>query len=162
MAEAKHTYLSFKIGAETFAVNVSKVMEIREYQAPKALPQTLPYVSGVVEYQDEVLPLIDTGIKFGMAPVVLSAATCIVVLQLENTDLGKIYRVAVLVDNVADVMEAELEDMKTIGDDYRPDYISTTLSYKDEFVYILNADAVFNQKEVVAIQEYLQKNQEKN
>jgi purine-binding chemotaxis protein CheW len=151
MSVTINSYLTFKVGEETFGVNVAKVMEIREYQKPKSLPQSLPFVTGVVDYNEEVIPLIDTGIKFGMNAVEISAATCIIVLQLVNEVLGKTYRVAILVDAVSDVLESDEASMKPITDDYRPEYIYSTYRQDDQFIYILNADMVFNQKEVIAI-----------
>jgi purine-binding chemotaxis protein CheW len=151
MSVTINSYLTFKVGEETFGVNVSKVMEIREYQAPQALPQALPFVAGVIAYNEEAIPVIDTGIKFGMNPIVINTTTCMVVLQLVNDILGKSYRVAILVDAVSDVLESDDASMKPITDDYRPEYIFSTYRLEDKFIYLLNADRVFNQKEIIAI-----------
>jgi purine-binding chemotaxis protein CheW len=151
MASINNSYLTFKLGQEVFGVNVAKVMEIREYQQPRTLPQPLPFVSGVIEYEDEVIPLIDTGIKFGMAPVEVLAGTCIIVLQLVSSTLGKTYRVAILVDAVSDVVECEDGDLKTISDDYKPGYIDATYNNEENFIYILNADMVFSQKDIISM-----------
>jgi purine-binding chemotaxis protein CheW len=151
MSVTINSYLTFKVGNETFGINVAKVMEIREYQQPQSLPQSLPFVSGVIAYNEEVIPLIDTGIKFGMDALTINTATCMVVLQLVNDVLGKTYRVAILVDTVSDVLESDDTSMKPIADDYRPEYIFSTYKQDDQFIYILNADRVFNQKEVIAI-----------
>ncbi len=151
MSVTVNSYLTFKVGQETFGVNVSKVMEIREYQKPQSLPQSLPFVAGVIAYNEEVIPLIDTGLKFGMDALTINAATCIVVLQLVNDVLGKTYRVAILVDTVSDVLESDDTSMKPITDDYRPEYIFSTYKQDDQFIYILNADMVFNQKEIIAL-----------
>jgi len=151
MSGTINSYLTFKVGKETFGVNVAKVMEIREYQQPKSLPQTLPFVSGVISYNEEIIPLIDTGVKFGMEPITINDATCFVVLQLVNDILGKTYRIAIMVDAVSDVLETDDALMKPISNDYRPEYILSSYSEDDKFIYILNADMVFNQKEIISI-----------
>lgn len=162
MASIINSYLTFKIGEEIFGVNVAKVMEIREYLRPKPLPQTLPFVSGVIEYLDEIIPLINTGIKFGMAPVTIQPETCIVILQLISDSLGKTYRVGILVDNVADVLECEDSSMKGISDDYKPQYIHSTYTTDDKLVFILNADVVFNQKEIIGMLDMTNKFKKQN
>jgi purine-binding chemotaxis protein CheW len=157
MASITNSYLTLKIGEEVFGVNVAKVMEIREYQPPKPLPQTFPFVLGVVEYRDEIIPLIDTAIKFGMAPITIEPSSCIVILQLISDSLGKTYRMAVLVDSVADVLECDDAQMKGINDDYKPNYIISTYSADDKLVFILNADLVFNQKEIIGMLDMINK-----
>jgi purine-binding chemotaxis protein CheW len=157
MASIMNSYLTLKIGEEIFGVNVAKVMEIREYQPPKPLPQTFPFVLGVIEYRDEIVPLIDTAVKFGMSPIAIAPGTCIVILQLISDSLGKTYRIGVLVDTVADVLECEEAQMKTIVDDYKPNYIYSTFSTDDKLVFILNADVVFNQKEIIGMLDTINK-----
>lgn len=151
MGSDKNSYLTFIVGEETFGINVVKVMEIREYAKPKALPQTLPFVKGVVEFQDEVIPLVDTGLKFGMTPISIDDSTIMIVLQLMNQTLSKTFKLAILVDSVSDVMECEDSEMKKISDDYKPGYIHSTYSKDNKFVYILNPDVVFNEVEIISM-----------
>ncbi|MDG5799398.1 chemotaxis protein CheW [Marinilabiliaceae bacterium ANBcel2] len=146
-----NSYLTFKIGEETFGVNVTKIMEIREYQKPNPIPEALKFVSGVIEYQNEVIPLIDTGVKFGLQPVTIETGTCIIIMQLISDTLGKSYRIGVLADSVADVLEYDDNKMKSITDEYSPKYIQSTIKHDDSLIYILNADKVFNQKEIISI-----------
>ena len=157
MASIANSYLTLKVGEEMFGMNVGKVMEIREYQPPKSLPQTFPFVLGVIEYRDEIIPIIDTGLKFGLAPISIQASSCIIILQLISDSLGKTYRIAILVDSVSDVLECEESQLKSINDDYKPNYISSIYSDEDKLVFILNADLVFNQKEIISMLEMINK-----
>ena len=157
MTSEKNSYLTFRVGGETFGVNVVKVMEIHEYSKPKVLPQTLPFVKGVVEYQDEVIPLVDTGLKFGMEPIKIEESTIIVILQLINLTLSKTFRLAILVDEVSDVLECGYSEMKVISEDYKPAYIQSTFSTEEKFIYILDADVIFNDKEVISIMDSIKK-----
>jgi len=157
MASEKNSYLTFRVGDETFGVNVVKVMEIREYSKPKALPQTLSFIKGVVAYQDEIIPLVDTGLKFGMAPIKLGESTIVVVLQLINHMLSKTFRLAILVDEVSDVLECDDSEMKIISEEYKPGYIYSTYSNGEQFIYILDFDVVFDEKEVISILDSIKK-----
>lgn len=157
MAAEINSYLTFKLKEESFGLNVAKVMEIKEYVKPRPMPQSLSFVTGVTEYNDEIIPIIDAGLKFGMDPVEITLSTCAIILQLVSNTHGKTYRVAILVDMVSDVFESGEEDIKPISDDYSPEYIAGTYTYDDKFVYILNADNIFNQKEVIHILDILDK-----
>jgi len=151
MDKTLNSYLIFRIGEENFGVSVSKVMEIKEYMHPKPIPQTFPFVAGVIEYQEEIIPLIDTGVKFGMRAVALTETTCVIVLELTD-DSHKIYKLGISIDSVSDVLEISDSEMKNVSvEDYKPLYISSFYTYGDELIYILDADMIFNKKEVIVL-----------
>jgi len=152
MSAQLNSFLIFKIGEENFGINVSKVMGIREYTTPKSIPHTYKYVVGITEYLDEIIPLIDTGLKFGMAPVKISTTTCIVVLELFDEVNSKNYKLGISIDSVSDVLEIDETKTKNVTvDDYKPLYINSFYIYGDKMIYILDADVIFNKKEVVAL-----------
>ena len=152
MDNTLNSYLIFKIGEENFGINVAKVMEIKEHQSPKPIPQTFPFVAGVIEYQDEIIPLIDAGVKFGMGAVKITETTCVIVLELTNDINGKVYKLGISIDSVSDVLEINDSEMKNVSvEDYKPLYISSFYTYEDELIYILDADMIFNKKEVVVL-----------
>jgi len=146
------SYLIFEIGEEHFGINVSKVMGIREYVTPKKIPHTFKFVAGIIEHQDEIIPLIDTGIKFGMAPVKISPTTCIVVLELFDEISKKNYKLGISIDSVSDVLEIDESNMKNVTvDDYKPLFIQSFYMHDQKVIYILDADVIFNNKEVVTL-----------
>jgi len=152
MSAQLNSYLIFKIGEENFGINVSKVMGIREYTPPKTIPHTYNYVVGITEYQEEIIPLIDTGLKFGMAPVKITTTTCIVVLELFDETYSKNYKLGISIDSVSDVLEIDEAKMKNVTvEDYKPQYINSFYMYGDRMIYVLDADVIFNKKEVVAL-----------
>lgn len=152
MSAQLNSYLIFKIGEENFGINVSKVMGIREYTPPKSIPNTFKYVIGITEYQDEIIPLIDTGLKFGMSQVKITPTTCIVVLELFDESNAKNYKLGISIDSVSDVLEIDEAKMKNVTvEDYKPLYINSFYMYGDRMIYILDADVIFNKKEVVAL-----------
>ena len=152
MDKALNSYLIFRIGEENFGINVSKVMEIKEYLSPKPIPHTFPFVAGVIEYQEEIIPLIDAGVKFGMGSVKITGTTCFIVLELTNDVNGKSYKLGISIDSVSDVLEINNSEMKNVSvEDYKPQYISSFYTYQDELIYILDADMIFNKKEVVVL-----------
>jgi purine-binding chemotaxis protein CheW len=146
------SYLIFKIGEETFGINVSKVIAIREYVKPKPIPHSYKFVAGITEYLDEIIPLIDTGLKFGMTPIKISPTTCIVVLELFDEINNKNYKLGISIDSVSDVLEIDESKMKNVTvDDYKPAYIQSFYMLNDKVIYILDADMIFNKKEVISL-----------
>jgi purine-binding chemotaxis protein CheW len=152
MSNQINSYLIFKIGEENFGINVSKVMAIREYIAPKPIPHTYKFVAGIIEYQDEIIPLIDAGLKFGMVPVKITSTTCIVVLELFDETIQKNYKLGISIDSVSDVLEIDEAKTKNVTvEDYKPLYIQSFYMHGDKVIYMLDADVIFNKKEVVSL-----------
>lgn len=156
MEETNNSYLSFKIGAETFAIHVSKVNEIREYEAPRNMPETLSFVLGVIDHRDEVIPVIDTGLKFGLNAVEITEQTCIVIIDVRRKDSDTNFRVGILTDMVTDVFEVGEEEFKFIESDYSPNYIQSTCNINNNYYLVLNSDEVFSINEIVGISNLLE------
>jgi len=150
MDQVINSYLTFSVGNNTFGVHVDKVEEIKEYISPKAVPESLPFVKGVIDHRDEVIPVIDAAQKFNLGKIEISPQTCIVVLEIEKQS-GDLFKIGVLVDNVSDVFESDPEKVKEIEDDYKPGYILATYRTEELLVMILNANKVFSDTDIVAM-----------
>lgn len=149
------SYLSFKLGDEIFAANVSKVLNILELTKITKVPQAPVYMKGVINLRGTVLPLVDTRIKFGLTPTEFTANTCILVLDIQiDTDS---LQVGALVDAVQEVLEIEPEQIlppPNIGNKYHSEFISGMYKASDEqFIMVLDMDKVFSTDELLQVQE---------
>ena len=144
------SYLSFKLGDEIFASNVSKVLNILEMMKITKVPKAPEYMIGVINLRGTVLPVIDTRVKFGMSPTVFSNNTCILVLDIdiENDSL----HVGAMVDAVQEVLEIEPHQIlppPNIGSKFRSDFINGMYKLSDEqFIMLLDMDKVFSADEL--------------
>lgn len=146
----QNSYLSFKLGQETFASNVSKVLNIVEMPNITEVPQAPAYMKGVMNLRGTVLPVVDTRVKFGMSETIVTANTCVLVLEIEM-DKEKVM-VGALVDAVDEVIELEGNDIKpapSIGDKYNTEFIFGMVEQKESFIMILDMDNVFSTDELI-------------
>ncbi|MCU4163239.1 chemotaxis protein CheW [Carboxylicivirga caseinilyticus] len=153
MSELINAYLTFSVGTNTFGVHVGKVVEILEYEKPKSVPESLPYITGVIDHRENIVPVIDTGLKFNLGPVDITPQTCIVVLEIDKPGESGKFIIGAVVDSVSDVFESEMEKIKTIENDFKPGYISATYKTEENLVMILNTEEVFNDKDIIALDE---------
>lgn len=158
MAEEKlklNSYLSFKLGEEIFAANVSKVLNILEMTKITKVPKAPSYMKGVINLRGTVLPVVDSRVKFGMAPTEVTPNTCILVLEVDVE--GEVLQVGGLVDSVQEVLEIEPHQIMSppsIGSRYRSEFI--TGMYKrdeDHFIMLLDMDKVFSSDEALVLRE---------
>jgi len=154
------SYLSFKLGEETFAANVSKVLNILEMTKITKVPKAPDYMKGVINLRGTVLPLVDTRIKFGLTPTEFTANTCILVLDIvigeESLQVGG------LVDAVQEVLEIEPHQIlppPNIGSKYHSEFILGMFKATEEqFIMILDMDKVFTVEELLQVAETAQTN----
>lgn len=148
------SYLTFKLGEESFAANVSKVLNILEMVKITKVPKAPVYMKGVINLRGSVLPLIDTRIKFSMGETPITNNTCILVLEIDMD--GENIQVGAMVDAVQEVLEIkdkEILPAPKIGTTYKNEFIEGMAKNGEEFIMILNMDLIFSTEELIELKE---------
>jgi purine-binding chemotaxis protein CheW len=152
------TYLSFKLGEEVFAINVSKVINILELSHITKVPKAPDYMKGVINLRGTVLPVVDLGIKFLLPEKEATVDTSVIVLTIDLN--GEAVLVGILVDAVREVLELKTEEISpapTIGAKYNSGFIEGMWHIGEKFIMILDIDKVFSTEEVIDFKEQLAK-----
>jgi purine-binding chemotaxis protein CheW len=69
-------YLIFGLGKKEYGARILSVKEIIGMMPIRALPQTPPFVKGVLNLRDKVIPVIDLRLKFGVEELEYNERTC--------------------------------------------------------------------------------------
>jgi purine-binding chemotaxis protein CheW len=107
---AQNEYLTFRLGAEEYALDILKVQEIRKYEAVTAIAGAPPYLKGVVNLRGIIVPVIDLRTLLGLPKADYTAFTVVIVLNLGRRTVG------VVVDSVSDVTELRGEHVRPAPD----------------------------------------------
>lgn len=159
IASDLNSFLSFKLGEEVFATHVNKVLNILEMVRITKVPKSPEFMKGVINLRGEVLPVIDTRIKFGMTPIETTKNTCIIVLEVLVDDDP--LRVGAMVDSVLEVMEIKDNEIKvppSIGKKGRSAFIQGMTKNKDRFIMVLDMDKIFSTEEIVDLKDMSKEN----
>ena len=155
-------YLTFQLGDEVFALDVSHVREILELTTVTKVPRTPEYMRGVINLRGSVVPVLDMRLKFGLSRTEETVNTCIVVVEAsfegEHTIIGA------LVDSVQEVFglePGEIEPAPKIGTRLKTDFIMGMGKKGDRFIIILDMDKVFSSAELTLAQGMGEGTQEK-
>ena len=146
------SYLTFKLGNELYAANVSKVLNILEMARITKVPKAPDYMKGIINLRGDVLPVVDMRVKFGMEETVVTTNTCILVLILNAGD--EIVHLGALVDSVQEVLEIEDKEIlppPSIGLNYNSDFILGVVGSEDNFIMILDIERVFATEDIDAL-----------
>jgi purine-binding chemotaxis protein CheW len=148
------SHIIFKMQNEFFAINVSKVISILEMQKITQVPEAPVYMKGVINLRGEVLPVIDSHIKFGLPPMNITMNTSILVLEI-LTKSGIETKLGLMVDfvnEVTNITQDKILPPPSIGDTYESRFI-TGMYQKDEitFAMILDVDELLTINEIIEL-----------
>jgi purine-binding chemotaxis protein CheW len=96
---APREYLSFKLGAEEYGIDILKVQEIRGYENPTRIANAAHFIKGVVNLRGVIVPIVDMRLRFGLSDVQYNSFTVVIILNIANRTVGMV------VDSVSDVLE---------------------------------------------------------
>ena len=108
-------FLSFRLGAEEYGIDILSVQEIRSYEEPTRIANAPEFIKGVVNLRGVIVPVVDMRIKLNCAKVDYNALTVVIVLSVHDRVVG------LVVDSVSDVIRLSHDHIKAAPQ------ISTTL-----------------------------------
>jgi len=80
---ARREFLTFRLGQETYGIDILQVQEIRGIELVTRIPHVARFVRGVINLRGAIVPVVDLGLMFGFPePLPLDQASAIVL----NTD----------------------------------------------------------------------------
>jgi purine-binding chemotaxis protein CheW len=146
---AQGQYLTFVLGKEIFALDISKVREVLEITKVSEIPRTPKYMRGVINLRGHAVPVVEMRTKLGMERIDDTVDTCIIILEVLLED--ELLAIGALVDSVREVVEMpdrEIEAAPKMGSAINADYIKGMGRQGDNFVIIVDVDSVFSKKEL--------------
>lgn len=141
----KETYLTFVLGQDIFAVNVKNVLEVLEQQQITKVPKVPSYISGIINFRGEIVPVVNTRLKFNLNGIDEGIKNIIIVYILEQG--GQQFSIAGTADGVKDVIEITQDEIKPVpemGINYDVRFISGVIKLDEKFILLINPEKVFS------------------
>lgn len=118
---ASSEYLSLRLGAVEYGIDILKVQEIRGYEQPTRIANAPAYLKGVLNLRGVIVPIMDLRVKLNQAHIGFDNLTVTVILNLAQGPVGAV------VDAVSDVIElspAQTRPAPTFDSAVDADYIT--------------------------------------
>lgn len=145
-------YLTFRLGDENYALEISKVREVLKYSKMTRIPKTPDYMCGVINLRGGVVSVVDLKLKFGMDKVADLVNSNIIILEMA---LGSsTVLIGALVDSVQEVLEldkAGIESAPKLGMNLSNDFILGIGKKGDDFLIILDIDRIFSTSDITLL-----------
>lgn len=145
-----YQYLTFRIDAEAYGIDVSQVREVLDVINITRVPRTPDYMLGVINLRGNVVPVVDLRQRFGLPAIDQTRDTCIIVIEVKYAD--SLFVVGVLTDAVEEVLDIgndQIELPPKLGSAVDVSFILGMGKVKDDsFVILLDIDRVFSAEEL--------------
>ena len=103
-------FLTFRLGAEEYGIDILKVQEIRSYETVTNIANAPDFIKGVVNLRGVIVPIVDMRIKFGLSDIGYNVFTVVIILNVAGRVVGMV------VDSVSDVISLAPEQIRPAPD----------------------------------------------
>lgn len=137
---SEHTYLTFRVGSQDYAVPVGMVIEIVRIPTIYEVPDVPAHIRGVTNLRGKVIPLLDVRRRFALPPLDYDDRTVVVVLEYGESTTG------LVVDAVSEVAEFPSEQIehRSGRDAHRPAMVSGIGKRGVRVTFILDVPALLD------------------
>jgi purine-binding chemotaxis protein CheW len=138
--------VSFHIGEEEFGLDILRVQEIIRVQDLTRVPNSPPFVDGVINLRGKVIPVVALRKRFGLGDLAHDKQTRIVVIEVKGAVLGFI------VDSVSEVLHIPSESIAPpprLGKVER-EYVSGVGKLNNRLLILLDVDRLMHESEELA------------
>ncbi len=152
LSDKEGKYLTFTLADEEYGIGILKIREIIGMLPITSVPQTPPFVKGVINLRGKVIPVVDLRLRFGMEKIEYTERTCIIVVEIEGP-AGAV-QIGIVVDAVSEVLNIKAEDIEetpTFGVKLNTEYILGMAKMEGGVKILLDIDQVLSADEIAAL-----------
>ena len=116
------------------------------------VPQTPPFVKGLINLRGKVIPVIDLRLKFGLNEKEYTERTAIIVVEIQN-DSGPV-QMGIVVDKVSEVKTIagdDIEGTPDFGSTLKTEYIMGMAKVKGRVIMLLEIGVVLTDEELTLV-----------
>ncbi|WP_088331513.1 chemotaxis protein CheW [Lacimicrobium sp. SS2-24] len=137
-------WVTFKLGEETYGINVMQVQEVLRYSEIAPVPGAPDYVLGIINLRGNVVTVIDTRSRFGLETNEVTDNSRIVIIESEQQVVG------ILVDSVAEVVylkSSEIDSAPNVGTEESAKFIQGVCNREGQLLILVDLNKLLTDEE---------------
>jgi len=150
-AEAEgREFLTFRLGAEEYAIDILKVQEIRGWEVPTTIANTPDFIKGVINLRGTIVPIVDMRLKFRLGEARYDEFTVVIILSFARRVVG------VVVDAVSDVttlMPQQMRPAPEFGGTLDTRFITGLGTVGERMLILVDIEKLLNSKDMQLVAE---------
>ena len=139
-AEETFQFIVIRLGEEQYGIDIRNIDTIVKMQQITRIPKMPPFLKGVINMRGEVIPVISMRLKMGLEEDVLTKATRIIVLKLEQEG-----NVGFIVDEVKEVVTLSANDIEKLtynSKEEKTNLITAVGKHNGELISLFDLNAI--------------------
>ena len=144
-ASANEQLLTFIVDGEEYGVEILRVQEIRSWSIPMPIPNTPPFIKGVINIRGDVVAIADLRERLGLPRLDYGATTVIVVLRVGRSGHERV--MGVIVDAMSDVTtvpQAAIKPPPVFKSSIEGSVTKGIVTLESKMITILDVDRIFD------------------
>lgn len=138
-------YIVIRLGNEQYGIDINYIDNIVRMQHITRVPKVAAYLKGVINLRGEVLPVMSLRLKMDLEDDVVTRASRIIILKLEQQG-----NVGIIVDEVKEVVTLGTSQIEKIAYDSKEEkinFINGVGKYEGGLISLLDLNAVASDRE---------------
>ena len=142
-------YLTFRLGAEEYGIDILRVQEIRSYEQPTRIANAPAFIKGVVNLRGVIVPIVDLRLKLGclndQGLAEYNQFTVVIVLNVRHRVVGAV------VDSVSDVLAlgaAAIRPAPQLNSTIDASFITGIGSVQDRMLILMDIEALMGSSDM--------------
>ncbi|MFY9804281.1 MAG: chemotaxis protein CheW [Candidatus Acidiferrales bacterium] len=139
--------VSFNVAEEEYALPILKVQEIIRMQSLTRVPNSPPFVEGVINLRGKVIPVVGLRKRFGLGAQTHGRQTRVVVAEVTGAIIGFV------VDSVSEVLRispAAIEQAPRLGNSNQ-EFVAGVVKLEGRLLILLDVERVMTDSETVEL-----------
>ena len=133
----KNQYLIFKLGKESYALNIANVREVIEYIEPEKVPNSEKHILGMLSIRNEIIALMDSKVILNSETKINKETSKIVIFEQSDSHIG------IAVDSVSEVVEIEESEISPSPhlemNDTSNSYVKGVVTKNDKLIIVIDS-----------------------
>lgn len=134
-------YIIFKSSEQKFAILIAKTERILQLENVTKVMDVSSYIVGVIQYNGQILPIIDSNQRFFNKQMIQSASSKIIVVEWRNKRIGLAVDDVLTIETVGETEKTEA-NQSVEKDDNNSDF----LEINGELVTVISSEAIVFQE----------------
>jgi purine-binding chemotaxis protein CheW len=144
--------LTFIVASEEYGVDILRVQEIRSWSNPMPIPNTPPYIKGVINIRGDIVAIADLRERLGLPRLPYGPTTVVVVLRVGQSGNERV--MGVIVDAMSDVTNVPVAAIKAPPAFRHANEVGLAkgiVTLESKMITILDVDRIFDISEKVSL-----------
>jgi len=145
----KSEFITFRLGNESYAIEILKVQEIRGYETPTAIATAPAFIKGVINLRGVIVPILDLRVKFQLPHSAYDEFTVVIIMNVAQRLVG------VVVDSVSDVVSLAEQDIRATpefaSETFDSRYITGLATVDDAMLILLDVEKLLTSADMALV-----------